>query len=279
MYTVSLFAVFVYVLVMTGMFWWLDRKLYVKVIKGQLVANRTFTCGGKEIQKNTRGAVIPEGVKIPRSSLKYWIGERTKLVGECVIEEGVYIGSDCLIDNTTINKGSVVLGHSVIYNSNIANDCRVGYSSYIDKTKLQEKCMLGNNADVVECVLYDRVVTTKDVSLRSVVIYSGAHIESGAYIENSIIGERVVLCKKSCIVGCTLPENTVYCIEGGVFIRYGAVLTMHEFGHVYHMIQAVDGFYLVGTGIKEAIPMKEHNVPEYLRRVYRKFVEFMPQEC
>lgn len=268
----------IYIICMALMFWAADRHVYTKLVKGQLVANRTFTCGGMVVHKRTVGAMIPKGIKIPKHGVQFWVGEGTKFVGDCEIKEGAYIHRNCTIDNSTIHSHAMIGLRSLVRDSTIGEATRIGIDCYIEKTVTDEKCVIGSHTEMFECVLSDRV-TIQSGELRNVNIQSLSKLGHSVTAQHSRIGYSVRVCDKSNILGCTLPDDTVYSIEGGMITRYGMVVTAHEFGHVYHMIQTVSGYYLVGTGIEEAIPMNnEFAVPEHLMSVYRKFLKLIPQE-
>lgn len=270
-------GIIVYIIIMFAMCYTADSKLYTKVKKGKLVANRTFTVGGYKIIKGTVGADITDGVAIPKPSIPFWVGKGTTFRGNVTIERDVYI-EKATLSNCTILSGTAISRGSAIIDSTVGNNCVIGVDCYISESQIGEQCILGESASVTSSILHNGV-RCKNATIIDSTIYNDVEIGYGVYMKDSIIGHNSLLCSNSSITSYTLPENTKFVRMDGFVIRSGICVTYHQHHNIYHLIETADkDYYMVGTGISLAIKVEHSSsAPNDLMHVYNKFLNYIPR--
>ena len=102
------------------------------------------------------------------------IDKNVKLVGECVIEDGVVITGDCYIENSIIRSGCDIKS-SYIISSEVGKNSTVGpYAHIKQNSKIGENCRIGNFVEIKNSTLGN--------------FTKCAHL---SYVGDSSIGERV----------------------------------------------------------------------------------------
>ena len=123
-------------------------------------------------------------------------------IGDVTLADGVYIGPNCVITNSSIGSNTTVNSHSVIDNSNVESACNIGpYARLRPGTNLEANAKIGN------------FVETKKAN-----IGAGSKVNHLSYIGDAEIGENVNIGAGT--ITCNYDGVNKYqtILEDGVFI-------------------------------------------------------------
>ena len=96
-------------------------------------------------------------------------------IGDVEIADGVSIGPNCIIENSSIGSNSVVLANSIIESSTIAEEVSIGpFARLRPGTELKNKSKIGNF-----------------VETKKTVVGEGSKINHLSYVGDSILGKKV----------------------------------------------------------------------------------------
>ena len=96
-------------------------------------------------------------------------------IGKVTLEDGVVIGPNCVIQNSSIGKNTIIKAHSSIENSSIGNESEIGPYS-----RIRSNCVIGDNCKI------GNFVETKNIKFKQ--NSKASHL---AYLGDAKIGERV----------------------------------------------------------------------------------------
>jgi bifunctional UDP-N-acetylglucosamine pyrophosphorylase/glucosamine-1-phosphate N-acetyltransferase len=123
-------------------------------------------------------------------------------IGDVKIADGVSIGPNCIIENSSIGANSVVLANSIIESSMIAEEVSVGpFARLRPGTELKDKSKIGNF-----------------VETKKTVVGEGSKINHLSYVGDSILGKKVNVGAGTITCNYDGINKFVTEIDDGVFV-------------------------------------------------------------
>lgn len=109
--------------------------------------------------------------------------------GKVIIEDGVTIGANCIVENSTIGAGSQIKDNSILENSVVGEECIIGpFARLRPGTELKEKAKIGNF-----------------VETKKAFIGKGSKVNHLSYVGDALLGE-----------GVNIGAGTITCNYDGV---------------------------------------------------------------
>ena len=218
----------------------------------------TWSAAIRESQRRTAKRFLESGVLVedpetlwadPTCSAEAGarIGASVRLTGNTSVAAGAEVGSFCRLENTDIGPGARVLSHSVLLDSSIGRDAKVGPFAHIrPNTRLEPESFAGSFVETKNAVLARRAalphlsyVGDADVGVRAnlgagtitcnydgrgkhrTVVESGAFIGSNAILVAPVtVGRRAFVAAGSVIVE-DVPEGALAIARGRQAVKPG----------------------------------------------------------
>jgi len=118
------------------------------------------------------------------------------------LTEGVWIGSNCSIDNTCILQPPVLIG----------DNCVIKENTNISETIIGDNSEIASNTSIKKSILWHNNLLQNNVQCRGSVLCNGVKVKSGANIfEDSVIGSNTVVSAR-CVIKPEVkiwPEKTI----------------------------------------------------------------------
>ena len=218
----------------------------------------TWSAAVRESQRSTARRFLADGVLVedpetlwadPTTSAEPGarIGASVRLTGSTAIAADAEVGSFCRLENTEVGPGARILSHSVLLDSSIGRDAKVGPFAHIrPNTRLEPESFAGSFVETKNAVLARRAalphlsyVGDADVGVRAnlgagtitcnydgrgkhrTVVEPGAFIGSNAILVAPVtIGRRAFVAAGSVIVE-DVPEGALAIARGRQAVKPG----------------------------------------------------------
>jgi bifunctional UDP-N-acetylglucosamine pyrophosphorylase/glucosamine-1-phosphate N-acetyltransferase len=123
-------------------------------------------------------------------------------IGDVKLADGVCIGPNCIIENSSIGANSVVLANSIIESSTVAEEVSIGpFARLRPGTELKQKSKIGNF-----------------VETKKTVVGEGSKINHLSYVGDSILGQKVNVGAGTITCNYDGVNKFLTQIDDGVFI-------------------------------------------------------------
>ena len=84
-------------------------------------------------------------------------GSDFKVTGSCYIGEGVKIGKNAVIENSTVYDNAVIAENCTVKDSIIFENCSIGKKSTVSKSVIMKGTSIGKDCEVIESALSSNI--------------------------------------------------------------------------------------------------------------------------